>query len=162
MRQSVRIRPLFVVQLSVVLMVVAMSRGAYAADGAIEISNPTVITAPGSYVLINNITAVNSGLQINASDVTLNLNGFTISYGGFRTADGIVIDHAARNVEIRNGTVRGFSRHGIFALGIAGASDLRVINIRSVENGFFGLNIEGAPFVAGNGPISVVTTGTIQ
>lgn len=135
-----RIRSLFVVQLAVVLIVLAISRGAYAADGAIEISQSTTITAPGSYVLINDITASGTVLQINAPDVTLDLNGFTISQDGGRRADGIFLGANARNVEIRNGTVRGFGRHGIFAL--SPAVGLRVINMRSVENGFFGLNIE--------------------
>lgn len=76
------------------------------------------IEAPGSYYLTSNITqpALGSGsfaLSINAPDVTLDLNGFTVQGG--ETA--ILLEPGASNVTIRNGTVRGTSGSGIFAAG---------------------------------------------
>jgi hypothetical protein len=58
---------------------------------ATRIMAPTIITLPGSYVLANDITTTSGGavIEIQTSDVTLNLNGHTINASqGF----GIIID----------------------------------------------------------------------
>lgn len=61
------------------------------------------ITEPGSYYLTENISG--AGLVILASDVDLDLNGFTVSNdGGFSAIT--VYSLGLRNVRIRNGTVR--------------------------------------------------------
>jgi hypothetical protein len=81
--------------------------------GAVE------ITESGSYVLGNNIV-INGfgGISVAASNVSIDLNGFTISYiGNDRFADGISVGGDFSNVEIYNGTITGFSRAGIWAGG---------------------------------------------
>jgi len=86
-----------------------------AVDGVIEISGPTNITESGSYRLTQNIEHINSVINIEVSNVSLDLNGFTISFTGTQGfADGIAVFPSAQNVEIKNGTVTGFSRYGIF------------------------------------------------
>jgi hypothetical protein len=54
------------------------------------------ITAPGSYVLANDITGTSGGgaIEIQASDVTLNLNGHTITSA---RGSGIIIDGSDTN-----------------------------------------------------------------
>ena len=89
--------------------------GATARQGVIPIYRPTVITRPGIYILQNNI-AVSSGvaIEIRASDVVLDLNGFSIN--GPATASTRAIGIYAFNrdrIQIRNGTIRGFL-YGIF------------------------------------------------
>jgi hypothetical protein len=76
--------------------------------------------------------------------VTLDLNGFSI-VGDGSYADGITI--FARNVEVRNGTVRGFGRHGIFAMNTGcfrclDAEGVRVIEVRAVGNTSHGFAME--------------------
>ena len=81
-----------------------------AADGRIPIAGGTstvTISQPGSYVLTGNITVSSgSGININASDVTLDLNGFRV----MTTANSgtvIVINTGTNNVVVRNGLVAG-------------------------------------------------------
>ena len=75
-------------------------------------SNQTVtITAPGSYVLTSNLFLGNastnpSAIAIQASNVTLDLNGFTVEiFAG--TGSAILIFPDQRNIHIRNGKIRG-------------------------------------------------------
>lgn len=55
-----------------------------------RITAPQAIKAPGSYILANDITSTSPGaaIDIQASDVTLNLNGHTITTQG----DGVIIE----------------------------------------------------------------------
>lgn len=71
------------------------------------------ITQPGSYYLTGNVTLGGSsiGIVVAASNVTIDLNGFTIS-GGSR---GVEVDGTFVNLTLRNGTVRGTSSTAIYA-----------------------------------------------
>lgn len=109
---------------------------------------PLVIDAPGSYVLIGNFTvpsADTDAISITASDVTLDLGGFTISgpvvCGGIPTTCspsgsgfGIFTSGAAANTTVRNGTVRGMGREGIHLSGGI------IEGIRAVSNGQIGIS----------------------
>jgi hypothetical protein len=97
---------------------------AVAADGAIIItqakalagkSRPATrqdfrfrILTPGSYVLASNlqVPASKTGILVNATEVSIDLNGCRIN-GGRGTA-GIGIDGHQRGLTVRNGTVRNF------------------------------------------------------
>lgn len=102
--------------------------GAWAADVVVEINQasveasggfPYVITTPGSYVLTGNLTVDDGdadGILIQTGDgVTLNLNGFVIEGNG-SSGNGVSSEKQEpdppfthfRNIEVRNGTVRGF------------------------------------------------------
>jgi nitrous oxidase accessory protein NosD len=78
---------------------------AAAADG-LAIGQPTVITKPGRYVVTRNISAPGVAIEIESSDVTLDLNGFTVETTGETPA---IRAHQVpkENVTIRNGTVHG-------------------------------------------------------
>ena len=71
---------------------------------------PIQINAPGSYYLTENVTGVagKSGIVINADDVTLDLNGFSLFGGGFSTRGISDNDGFRTNLTIRNGVVRGW------------------------------------------------------
>jgi hypothetical protein len=83
-----------------------------------RITSPQIITLPGSYVLVNDITRPSGGaiitIDIQASDVTLNLNGHTINANG---GEGILIDSndinnnrsPVVNVHVSNGQIVGAS-----------------------------------------------------
>ncbi|HYD00943.1 MAG TPA: right-handed parallel beta-helix repeat-containing protein [Phycisphaerales bacterium] len=73
------------------------------------------ITQPGSYYLTGNLTGANGkcGIEITASFVTIDLNGFAVLGGvgtldGIRTAGGICF-----GVTVRNGTIAGFGQDGL-------------------------------------------------
>src|SRR5215472_1513700 len=77
---------------------------------------PYVITQPGSYKLDGNLTVSKTGtdgIQISANDVTLDLNGYTVSGTGKPSspyAVGIRNPGTSvyTNITVKNGTVRGF------------------------------------------------------
>lgn len=77
------------------------------------------ITQPGSYYLAGNLVSTKAiGVEIEASNVVLDLNGFTISSGSATTEYGVNLftdgQGTWRNVTIRNGTVTGaFAQGGI-------------------------------------------------
>jgi parallel beta-helix repeat protein len=90
------------------------------------------ITQPGSYYLTTNITGVSgmSGIAIESSQVTLDLNGFSLngvagSLDGVRNTNGSIIA-----VTVRNGIVRFWGGNGISGSGGYGAiySDLIVFD----------------------------------
>ena len=98
------------------------SVSAFVVDGLILISQATVvaaggfpynITAAGSYQLITNLhvtaTALN-GINITTSNVTIDLNGFSIICTGNLTIAGIVASSTGptySNIQVKNGTVTG-------------------------------------------------------
>ncbi|MBY0112739.1 MAG: right-handed parallel beta-helix repeat-containing protein [Phycisphaerales bacterium] len=72
------------------------------------------ITQPGSYYLSGNLTAAEGkdGIEIAASNVTIDLNGFTLA--GANSNSGIVAQQALRGLVIRNGMIsQGFADRGI-------------------------------------------------
>lgn len=108
---------------------------------------PVVISAPGSYILTGNLVVPDANTHavlIGASDVTLDLGGFSVSgpitcsglpntCSGSGTGIGIVTGGGATNTTVRNGTVRGFGFRGL-SLGTSTIEDVRV-----VENGEDGI-----------------------
>ncbi len=102
---------------------------------------PVIIDEGGSYRLTGNLdSGAQVAIRISVPDVTLDLNGFTIEGDGTPFIDGVSVGANSPNVEIRNGTIRDFGRHGIFALSTSPGT--RVIDVRVIDNGIFGLNLE--------------------
>lgn len=93
---------------------------ALAEDGVIEINQAKVnaggspifsISSPGSYKLTSNLTvtaAATEAISIGAPQVTLDLNGFTISGAGIATAD-IFAQAGSTQFVLKNGTIVGNS-----------------------------------------------------
>jgi len=83
-------------------------------------ANEFVISNPGSYYLTTNIMGVSSeeGIDIVASDVTLDLNGFSL-IGPSTAYSGIAIYSTVTNVVVRNGIISGWGTlyNGISCLG---------------------------------------------
>ncbi|MEO1130021.1 MAG: right-handed parallel beta-helix repeat-containing protein [Planctomycetota bacterium] len=101
-----------------------------------DVNTPGTLTArhrigsSGTYYLIGDVTAGDGqrGIEIAASDVTLDLNGFTLEGSGLfspTTLDGIGIDGSRTNITIRNGTIREFDGIGI---------DLKQVRLSVVED----------------------------
>jgi len=87
------------------------------ATGAAAAKAMTTITKPGSYVLSRNLTVTRAnldGVLINASNVTLNLQGFVIA-GNSNAINGIEVAAGVNNVVIVDGIITGFGGAGVLA-----------------------------------------------
>lgn len=114
-----------------------------------DTNTPIVISSPGSYYLGEDILGFfgQHGIEIAASDVTLDLNGFTIRGNTeVGSLDGINISGDRFNISIHNGTVRDF-----FGAGINSDTDrnARFADVRVFNNGGAGIK----------GSINTVVTG---
>ncbi len=117
---------LLVVMIAIGIAIVAMlANGAFAGpldppaapgptDGVRETGTPIsslpfTITQPGRYYLTRDLTgaASTTAVTIQTSDVTLDLNSFTL-HGSPGSVDGVFVSGARSNVVIQNGTLRGW------------------------------------------------------
>jgi len=158
----------------------------YAADGTVLINQstsinglpgcgssgfPIVICQPGSYRLSGNLTVTDptkDAIDINASNVTLDLNGFlvagsavctgsgeTIVCTGSETGIGIKSANTATAVSLTNGSVSGFLE------GVSMLSPSRVDSIRATSNKLAGISVGNgstvtSSFVSLNGAAGIV------
>lgn len=100
------------------------------------------ITQPGSYYLTANITGVAArhGVEIAASGVTLDLNGFNL-VGVAGSLDGVSVTLLnALNVCVRNGSVRSWGGSGINLLDAA-TSATNVADIVATQNAASGIRM---------------------
>lgn len=101
---------------------------------------PLTISTSGSYYLAENVTAVVNGIIIGADHVTIDLGGFTIA-GIDTSATFGIYAFTNDNIEVRNGTIRGF-RYGIYEE--SGTGDhYRIFDIRAVSNLQAGIFLTG-------------------
>jgi hypothetical protein len=110
-------------------------------------SVPFTISEPGLYYLTKNLAysaTTGAAITVQANDVTIDLMGFVISGPGASsgTNHGIYMN-GRKNVEIRNGTLRGFGYHGVVEDGEASGHQHIVINVRAVGNGWDGIRLAG-------------------
>ena len=84
-----------------------------APGSAVDSSNASyyfIINQPGSYYLSANLGVTKTnGIQINAEDVTIDLNGFEISRASGSGGDGVQIAVTAHRATILNGSLKGFA-----------------------------------------------------
>jgi len=138
----------------IVLASTALAIRAFAVDGVTLIDQatvtgaggfPYVISQSGSYRLSGNLTTVNMGaIVIETSNVTLDLNGFTISCGQCTSHTGITA--TGTGATIRNGTVTGFggsSGMGILFWG-SGVIRAKVDHVAVTQNGSYGIYATGS------------------
>ena len=136
------------------------------ADGRIEINQasveaaggfPFTITEPGSYVLTGNLSvpADTNGIVIDTDEITLDLNGFSISGPATCTPSscdsGSTLGIAPQNfltdatgTTVRNGVVRGFSAYCVWLTRMA-----RVENLFVTQCGWSGI-IANSGVITGN------------
>ncbi len=102
------------------------------------------ITVPGSYYLTENITvtirpgsAKQTAIEVAASNVTIDLNGFRINgNGAANSVNGIEIPAAFRDVSVRNGNI---VNCGVDGLHGTGAQGLTIENVVADNNGTTGI-----------------------
>jgi len=78
-----------------------------------------IISKPGSYYLTGNLLgqAGRTGISIAASNVTIDLNGFTVDGQGVGGGQGITATASFTDITIRNGTVANWTSNGVNLLG---------------------------------------------
>jgi hypothetical protein len=108
-------------------------------------TSPLNIDRPGSYVLMGNVTVTGhqDGISISAEDITLDLNGFTISASGTAGGSGILIWNGGRSIAIRNGHIVGFM-HGIHSTLPTTNISVADITVAEVRGDGIGLGVRGA------------------
>ena len=92
----------------------------------------------GSYYLTGNVTISigANGITISGSNVTIDLNGFTLTGPGSGSGAGIFLNGGVSNVLIFNGTIRNWGGAGINSLG---NPHLRAERLRVISNGGGGI-----------------------
>ena len=115
---------------------------------------PVTISLPGSYRLAGNLTTPNANttaIQITANNVTLDLNGFTISGPGV-TGTGMGVDARTQcaapgigcsGITITNGTIQGMGGGAIFAGENAWVERIRALG--NFDGGPLGIIIQVNP-----------------
>src|SRR4030095_11696933 len=111
---------------------------------------PYNITMQGSYYLTANLTAVGSGqgITISADNVTLDLDGFALIGGGSGQVAGINVSGTHKNIQIKNGTVRGWTNVGVNA---ANATNSMVQGLRISNNTAMSAFLNTAGLCIGSG-----------
>ena len=128
-------------KLLMALGTVLFSAAVHADEGRIDVTGPMTISTSGSYILVNDISPSFTGIFIDSSNVKLDLNGFTISGG---SDDGITILPKYMNIEVTNGAVTRFGRHGVFIPGASAHSrNIKISRLRVSENKIDGISMEG-------------------
>jgi hypothetical protein len=146
------------VSLGAIAVVLVLAGPALAVDGVIEINQaravagnvtagdgpgfPVQISAQGSYRLTSDliVTPGQDGIDVTASFVTIDLNGFNIVGGAGGVTDGISIQ-SGTSVGVRNGNILGFTRDGVFSNG--GTNYVRVTDVRAIGYGTIGIDLQG-------------------
>ncbi len=108
------------------------------------------ITQPGSYYLAGNIAgaAGRHGVEVAASGVTLDLNGFDLS-GVPGSLDGVFVNVGSpANIVVMNGSVRAWGGDGV-DLQTAGAINSRIERVRAGGNGGHGILVAASTAVDG-------------
>ncbi len=103
---------------------------------------PLTISTSGSYYFTGDLTATNTGITVEANDVTIDLMGYQLIGPGSGTNYGVYMNKRS-NVEVRNGTIRGFGSRGVYEADNNGKGH-QVISIRAMSTGSWaGIQLKG-------------------
>jgi hypothetical protein len=122
------------------------------------------ITQSGSYYLAGRVVgqAGRAGIEIAASNVTIDLNGFEV-VGSTGTLSGISASSGFDSVSVSNGIVSGWSAAGVALQGIGARAE----RVESNQNGTIGFNLGSNAIISGciareNGSVGFqVSTGGV-
>ncbi|MFH0795138.1 MAG: right-handed parallel beta-helix repeat-containing protein [bacterium] len=127
---------------------------ALAGDGQIDIASlPYTISSSGSYVVVDNITLSTQnthGITISANNVTLDLNGHTLTGPGKAagsSGSGIYVGSTRYNIVVKNGTMRDWRWQGVEAY-----NGLNCIfeDLIAYNNGNYGISAGSSALIRGN------------
>ncbi len=168
-------------------MIALSQRESFAAPGVFEINQacaeagcfpgdapgfPVEIVSPGSYRLVGNLAKPlgdNGAIQVSTSDVTIDMQGFSITgqprlFPSDQPGDGIAStfleDGFTKRITVRNGTLRDL-RYGV-SLG----RDATIQNVTALNNRFGGFYLESgrvhdSTMIGGNDGITLLYGGEV-
>ena len=111
-------------------------------------SLPYVISAPGSYYFTKNLqftAASGDAIRITSADVTLDLNGFTLSSTAAVNGRGIFVTGGLNNIAIKNGNIAGNTTVSVSG---TAPSQTWVVTAAGFHNGIYADASSGFPFGA--------------
>jgi hypothetical protein len=125
------------------------------------------ISAPGSYLLVRSVTTAGTTFHINADDVTIDLNGFTVTSTSTQPAVVMFLNGNRVRVRIRNGAIAGIGT-GISTGSISSGLVIENVSFSGLRVGISSTNtargalIRGCTFVdMGTGTTAADTGATI-
>lgn len=128
---------------------------------------PFVISQPGSYVVVSNLTGAAGVdlIQIDADNVTLDLNGFSLR-GAAGSLNGIRVLNTHRNITIVNGSLQSFGANGVDVQN-ASSVVIRGLNVRDcgsvgIQTNFNAILSDCTLFGNGLGGMATGSNCTIQ
>lgn len=107
-------------------------------------SVPVTITQSGSYYLTGNLTAGSGhdGITVDADDVAIDLNGFTLTGAGVTSGYGILLESFHKNLTVFNGKLVGWAGNVKAAIyGVGSISWIDRVQISDCFYGIYGSNI---------------------
>jgi parallel beta-helix repeat protein len=122
----------------IVSVFVIMSGAAWAETEITSI--PYTISTPGSYYITQDLTSTTYGIYVAVDNVTIDLRGHSL-IGNSANSGGVYL-WGRKNVEVKNGTIRGFV-YGVYE-GLTTGRSHRIINIRAIDNSGTGVSVKGA------------------
>lgn len=106
-------------------------------------SLPFTISEPGSYYLVGNLETAGDGIIVDASDVTIDMMGFSITGTSPDTNVGVRVNSFTHeNFTLINGTVRRFYE-GVTANTFEAGNGVTVTGVRAVDVGLSGIDVRG-------------------
>jgi parallel beta-helix repeat protein len=101
-------------------------------------SLPANISVSGSYYLTTNLAGISgqNGISVNASDVTIDLKGFTLS-GVPGSVNGLLVSGSYTNILVRNGTLKNWGYRGLDA---EASLNSQYLELRVSDNGDDGMD----------------------
>ncbi len=130
------------------LALVASGVPALGVEGRIPVFGPTTISEPGSYILTQDFSETSgNSITIAASDVTLDLNGHTITHSGSSPSDvNVFLSTGSTRLSIRNGRLLG-GRHGILTEPGTSEVEITIEGIEVANASGIGILIHGARLI---------------
>src|SRR5262245_41172917 len=125
---------------------------------------PFTITAPGDYILGSDLSTSDQGIIINADNVTVNLNGNTITSTSHDPNNQFcaVQSQSHTNITIQNGEITGFA-YGVY-LAISDTysqfSNSLIQNLDITDCTYRGIKVEGTGNVVRNNEIAHIGGAT--
>ena len=165
-----------VIKIGMILLLIYSGTGInYAGDGQIDIAYlPYTIDQSGSYIVVKDITLATqdtNGIIINVDNVTIDLNGHTLTGQGKAVGtigSGITVNGTHYNIAIKNGTLRDWRMDGVSATyasnsqfeslrcynnggsGLMAGSNCKIIGNTSQDNGEYGISVSVSNTIVNN------------
>ena len=131
-------------RLPILLLALVLSAMATPTLAVVDITFCDEITHPGLYRVTQDLSCRSRRqcLLIDASNVTIDLQGHSITGDGATTGTGIAVprNSSLSNIEVRNGTVSSF----VVGINLEGAKKARVEHMRVFENKTMGILTGGS------------------